>query len=114
MPRQLDDYRVEMIRDRIRCGHTNVEIAREIGVSRQCVSHYRDMIRKEALGRPRPEYDTSHDKRYFESDEQAEAFAAALRRERGASNDVRTKSTGRLGRPNPTHVMSESNLARCG
>lgn len=112
MPRQLDEYRVYLIRERIRCGHTNVEIAREIGISRQCVSHYRDMIRKEALGRPRPEYDTTHDKRYFESDEQAAKFAELLD---GMTFDtIKTKSYGKVGRPNPTFVMSESNLARCG
>lgn len=48
-----------------------------------------------------------------ESDVQIERFTE-LMAGRTFANDVRTKSTGRIGCPNPTHVMAESNLARCG
>lgn len=113
MPPQLLNYRVERIREMISCGHTNMEIAIELSVSRQCVSHYRGLFRLNAIGLPRMEYGTTHDKRYFETDDQAEKFAAILDG-RTFANDVRTKSTGRIGCPNPTLVITASNLERCG
>ena len=47
-----------------------------------------------------------------ETDEQAEQFSILMN---GRTFDtIKTRSYGKVGRPNPTFVMSESNLARCG
>ena len=47
----------------------------------------------------------------WETDAMAEKFSTLMN---GRTFDtIKTRSYGRLGRPNPTFVMSESNLARC-
>ena len=105
--------KIERINLLLSKGLSNLAIARDVMVSRECVQFYRARSRREGLA-VATKYDPASDKRIYETEAQSEAFARAIRNSTGASNDVRTKSTGRIGCPNPTHVMAESNLARCG
>ncbi len=105
--------KIERINLLLSKGLSNLAIARDVMVSRECVQFYRARSRREGLA-VATKYDPASDKRIYETEAQSEAFARAIRNSTGASNDVRTKSTGRIGCPNPTLVITASNLERCG
>lgn len=93
-------------------GKRNMDIAAEVGVSREAVCFYRAKTRREGVGLL-VKYDPATDKRVYETDVQAETFAALMAGQSFHDN-VRTKTFGRQHHREPAHVMTESNIARCG
>lgn len=104
--------KIDRIIELITKGWHNVEIARAVDVSRECVCFYRTRMRREGMG-VQAKYDPASDKRIYETPAQSEAFAS-LMDGRSFGSNVITRSFGKMGLPNPAFVMAESNIARCG
>jgi hypothetical protein len=90
----------------------NRGIAEKIGCAPSLVQYYRNKVARQAKGIS-TKYDPSSDKRVYETEAQTEAFANAMAGMTFANN-VHTKSYGKQHHREPAHVMTESNLARCG